>query len=154
MNQLKQLWRSPRPCSVVSLPLITLLAALLAGCQGKISTDSIRTIDPGTLSAWMNAKPDRYLVVDVRRRAMFDQAHIAGATHLDLPDVDPEHPRREWERYSAIVIYGDNPGSIRAEAMTKRFLSIDPTQVYLLQGGFDAWRAGGLPVKRSTTSDQ
>jgi rhodanese-related sulfurtransferase len=46
-----------------------------------------------------------------------------------------------------LVLYGSSPHSLDAEAAAEKLLRAGYTQVYVLQGGLEAWQAAGLPVE-------
>jgi len=133
------------------LPLVSTLAMVLllpGGCQRKISTDSIDFVTPARMGEQIAKDPSKHLILDARPAEAFMEGRIPGAQRISLPEIDTAKLNPEWERYSSIVVYGDNPGSLAAEAVTKRLMSIGYERVYLLDGGFDAWKAGGRPIQR------
>lgn len=141
----------PTPPHRRLLCLIALLGACtIPGCAPKVSTAAIRPLEAAQLARWIADPPRKgggVLIVDARKQSDFDQAHIQSARRLDLPDVPPDRNRDRWSRYSAIVVYGENPGSIRAEALTKRFMQLDAAPVYILLGGFEEWRRRSMPTQ-------
>lgn len=130
------------------LPIVALLLlAALPGCQKKISTDSIAFITPARVGEQIAKDPDKHLVLDARDPQAFQEGHLPGARRISVPDIDPNKRDPLWERYRSIVVYGENPGSLAAEAVTKRLMSAGYGQVYLMDGGFDAWKSSGRPVQ-------
>ncbi len=137
----------PKPALIVAICLLGLLAGL-AACSGKISTSSIETVDASTLAKWIERSPNKYMIIDARRSEALNDGRLPGATTMSIEDVDPQSPDPALRRPSALVVYGTNPGSLRAEAMTKRLMTARVNKVYLLDGGFEAWQSRGLPVER------
>jgi len=124
-----------------------MLLAATQGCASKISTATIRPLESAQLAKWLNNPPKKgILLIDARKQEDFNESHISSARNLNLPDVNPARSNTRWIGYAAIVIYGQDPGSIRAEALTKRFMRLDAAPVYLLQGGFDEWQRKDMPT--------
>ncbi|MEM7754183.1 MAG: rhodanese-like domain-containing protein [Planctomycetota bacterium] len=126
----------------------------LVGCTGPKPTnsDDIRPIALGELRrliAEQAAEPDDdvLFLVDPRRRVQFDAGHLPNAENLFLTDAPPgggRDPRIDANKH--IVVYGDNPGSTPAEAMTKRLISLRYKGVRWFKGGVASWAEAGLPL--------
>lgn len=87
---------------------------------------------------------DRSLLLDVRRRAVYDAADavIPGATWQDPADV--ERWGKQLPADTPVVVYcvyGHEVG--RSTAMRLRAAGIE---AYFLRGGIDGWKAAGQPV--------
>ena len=126
----------------------TAASLILPGCETKVSDNDIRLVSVPKLATWLNENPDRYLVLDARRPPDFDQGHIPSARRIDLTDINPQSPDPSWERFRGFVVYGENAGSARAKAITKRLLQASYPGVTLLEGGFESWERAGQPVAR------
>lgn len=122
------------------------VSLILTACSGKVSDDSIRYLRAGDLARWVAKTPDKYLIIDSRGPEAYDQGHIPGARRMTLPELDPENLDPDWSRYSAIIVYGADPGSEVARAMTKRLIKAKLTEVYQLEGGMLAWKSSGGQV--------
>ncbi|MEJ6782988.1 3-mercaptopyruvate sulfurtransferase [Aminobacter sp. Piv2-1] len=100
-------------------------------------------------------------------RAEYDAAHIPGAVFFDLDlvcDLDSALPHMLpspslFARHAGsmgisaddtIVIY-DGPGFLSAPRVWWMFRIMGVFQVYILDGGFDRWRADGRPVTSEPT---
>lgn len=100
-------------------------------------------------------------------RAEYDAAHIPGAVFLDQdavsdPDSELPHtlpPPRHFARFvgtlgisadDTIVVY-DGPGFFSAPRAWWMFRIMGVYQVFVLDGGFDGWKAGGGPVTSEVT---
>jgi len=100
-------------------------------------------------------------------RAEYDAAHIPGAVFFDqdkvadhssgLPHTIP--PELEFEREASsmgitaddtIVVY-DGPGMFAAPRVWWLFRIMGARQVFVLDGGFDRWKAEGRPVTAEVT---
>src|SRR5690606_12703197 len=122
------------------------LCMVVAGCNTRTSDRSIGYLGVGELSKWLSKSPEKYLLVDARGADEFAAGHIPGARRMSLPDIDERNPDPMLSRYSAVIVYGADPGSDVARAMTKRLLKARVSDVYLLEGGMAAWRSSGGPV--------
>jgi len=100
-------------------------------------------VSPATLLASIGS-PSAPLVVDVRRRAVFeeDKAMIAGATWRDPFAVG------EWEkflpRHRAVVVYCAHGHEISGNASAA--LRQAGVEARYLEGGIEAWRSLGAPT--------
>lgn len=126
--------------------LATAAGLIVPACEKKVSDNNIRLVSVPKLAEWLNEDPERYLVLDARRPPDFQAGHLPGATRIDLSQVDPASPEPSWERYRGFVVYGENAGSARAKALTKRLLQSAYSGVVLLDGGYEAWLRAGQPV--------
>lgn len=95
----------------------------------------------------------KYLFIDSRSEREHAAARIPGARRLDTWDLDPKDPDPAYDNYSEIIVYGQNPGSPRAEALTKRFYHSKQDHARLMLGGFDEWLRQGHPVEKSPTGE-
>ncbi len=110
----------------------------------------------------------RVTLLDLRPAESFAQGHLAGAVHLDLfgvslIDTDPaplkaflwivEHllASRGVTADQPVVVYEDNSGLRAARAFWFLEMFGHPN-VRVLDGGFEAWRAAGLPVTTEVTA--
>ena len=90
------------------------------------------------------AHRDDRRVIDVRRRAEWDEGHIPGAVHLylgDLVNLTRDLPR---DTPLAVQCQGGTRSAIAASLLQANGF----TNVANMSGGFDAWQAAGLPVER------
>lgn len=83
------------------------------------------------------------LLIDVREADEYAREHIVGARHHAL------------SRIAAPLDHGDAPAVIfhcrsgnRTAAAAERLASLAGTEVYILDGGIEAWNAAGLPVAK------
>ena len=95
-------------------------------------------------------KPDALHIIDPRSPSEYAQTHIAGAENLLLQNVsDTQHsldPR--LAAFKLLVVYGNDPGSAVARAMTKRLLRAGAKDVKLFLGGMVEWSKAGYPVEK------
>lgn len=145
----------PRPCFPrLCLAVVGVIVGVLSGCNNNVSDRDIRTIplaDAARLHARAVGQPQAALFIDPRPETAFAEGRIPGARHMTLDRVDPNRGKDPaLDRYEALVVYGDNPGSAVARAMTKRLLAVGfkSKKVKFMEGGLEGWRAAGLGVER------
>jgi rhodanese-related sulfurtransferase len=108
----------------------------------RAATGTVRTVDPRTLKAWLDA--GEAVVVDVRDPAMHAAERIAGAlsvpfgARFDTGALPPDDGRR-------LVLHCEI-GATSAQAAA-RALELG-REVHDLHGGITAWKQAGLPVER------
>ncbi len=133
------------------------------GCARKDVSD--RRIDVISLSEALayheraRGTDSEVLFIDARRSVIYDEGHIRGAVNLRPNDVDLRagaDPRLESRE--ALVVYGQDPGSAVARAMSKRLIEAGYNtmlrrRVKFYAGGFNEWQATGLPVDRNEPAD-
>ncbi len=132
-----------------ALALATGLAALFAlgGCR-SVSDRSIEVVGLSEVQRTVQRDNGKStLIVDARPATEFEAGHIPGAVNLRPPDIDLEDPDPALSKYKAILVYGEDPGSASAKAMTKLFLRAKYKNVRMFSGGMQAWRGAGLPVE-------
>src|SRR5690349_6836486 len=84
-------------------------------------------------------------IVDVRRPGEWDQGHIEGAHLLPLHQLAAKLGEIEHSRPVAVHCKGGYRGVIACSLLQRAGFD----QVMNLTGGFDAWRACGLPEAKS-----
>jgi 3-mercaptopyruvate sulfurtransferase SseA len=90
------------------------------------------------------------LLIDPRAPKFYAEGHLPGARNLRLPDVREDEPRDPaLERYSRLVVYGENPGSAVAKAMFKRLLAVGYSGIRFFPGGLAEWRSSGYEAHTS-----
>jgi rhodanese-related sulfurtransferase len=125
-------------------------AGLAGGCEVKVTDADIEPITlPALRKVMEDERPDRWVLVDSRSAAEHERGRIPGSINRPLAtvsgrkaDIDPA-----LGRYSTIVVYGNNPGSAPAKAVTKRLLASGYSGVFMYFGGLEEWRRTGLPVE-------
>jgi len=93
--------------------------------------------------------PRDALFIDARAPKYYTEGHIPGAVNYLLFDFPQKAPVRESvEAYDQKIVYGDNPGSVEANALTKRLMANGYSGVKLFAGGLEEWAQAGLPVEK------
>jgi rhodanese-related sulfurtransferase len=82
-------------------------------------------------------------LLDVREEDPFAQEHPLWAANLPLSRVELDAWRRMPRRDTLIVVYGAHAGTDLAPLAAQRLQALGYTQVHLLEGGLEGWRAAG-----------
>jgi len=129
------------------------LTLLLPACDKSTKDSDISDLSAAATQRLLHDsksknKPDLVLLVDPRSPREFAQGHIPGAKNIQLDEIKPGESRLvAYDKYDTIIVYGSDPGSPIAKAMTKRFLMNDYREVYRLQGGLKEWIESGGQVE-------
>lgn len=137
-----------------ALVLLALVAALCQGCTNNISNADIKPISLIEVrEAMASGKEKAILIVDARSGRAFAEGHIPGAVNISIASVSEREPTRDKriEAYKVLAVYGDDPGSPAAQAMTKRFMILGYDDVRMFMDGLAAWRRAGLKVEQGGT---
>jgi rhodanese-related sulfurtransferase len=127
----------------LSLGLAALTVAILNNEIARLLT-GVKRIPPARLTALVNR--DNALVVDLRPIAEFEKGHIAGAKNVQPSQFDPEHKQLAAARARPVVLVCKAGQS--AGAAAKRLKQAGFEQVYVLEGGIQAWQQADLPLAR------
>ncbi|HVZ94394.1 MAG TPA: rhodanese-like domain-containing protein [Phycisphaerales bacterium] len=122
---------------------------VLAGCP-QIDSQMVRDRAIGVAEAAKDFRTggDKYLFIDARTADEYAKSRIPRARHMDPWNVDIHDPDPAFDEYKELIIYGQNPGTVRAEALVKRFYHAKQDHARLLEGGLDAWTKNGNPVEQ------
>lgn len=137
--------------SYLKAPLLVLffVALLAGGCSPATSDETIVRIDATTVTDRLSGKRAAdTILLDSRSQADFDAGHLPTAVNMRIEDLSSGRTTG-LQRYSTIIVYGQNPGSATAMALAKRLVSLGYSGVRLYEGGVDAWRSAGLPLERT-----
>ena len=126
---------------------------LLGGCGQGISDKTIAfsTLDEvRELQAQDAADPRTLVLIDPRPLRRYAEGHIPGALSLQLSET-PTYGGRDARLmgHANLIVYGENPASPTARAMTKRLLAIGYTGVRMFRGGIEEWIRADLPIEQS-----
>lgn len=114
-------------------------ALLLLGCQGNDYT----ALSPDTARAAYQANPASFL--DVRSQAEWDGAHLAGAQHIPLDQLEQKIASVFPDKNQPIVSYCRS--GRRASAATQTLLAMGYKQLsVVVPGGYAELKRAGLPV--------
>jgi len=83
------------------------------------------------------------VLIDIRESKEHASENIPGARHVALSQIDAAHPAREGD---TVLIFHCKSGA-RTKMNAQRLAAASgECDVYLLEGGIEAWKRAGLPV--------
>jgi rhodanese-related sulfurtransferase len=127
----------------LSLGLAALtLAILLNELAGRFA--GYKRVPPAGLTGLVNR--ENALVIDLRPIAEFEKGHIAGSKNVQPSQFDPEHKQLATARALPVVLVC-KAGQSAGDA-AKRLVKAGFQQVYVLDGGIQAWQRADLPLAR------
>ena len=91
-------------------------------------------------------KAKKVLVIDVRTPAEYSEGHIDGAKNIDFRDNKFEAGLAALDKKQPVLVHCAAGG--RSTSSLKVFEKLGFTNVTHLDGGLNAWKAEGLPVKK------
>ena len=128
----------------VGLALLSGLAFGAPASAGHAWGTPVLTIDADSLQQ-LARQGRSILAVDLRAPEAFQAGRLPGAQSIPLTTLTAR--QRELPGDSLVVLYGAD--SVDEVAAAFRYLrAAGRTNVVVLEGGFDAWRAGGYRVER------
>jgi rhodanese-related sulfurtransferase len=124
----------------------TALALVLAGpaAAGHPWLPPLLTIDPESLVR-LSAAGRPVVAVDVRPSEAYRRGRLPGARSIPLPSLTAR--RHELPAGAIVVVYGAE-GLEEAVTAYRYLRGAGHTDVFVLEGGFTAWRAQGRRVER------
>lgn len=102
---------------------------------------TLTKIDPQTLADGLRS--GKFHLIDIREADEFAREHIAGAVSIPLSQVEQADVKIEAGR---TAVFHCKSG-MRTEANCARLASRIDGDALLLDGGLDAWKKAGLPVR-------
>ena len=121
--------------------LAVAVAAVFAAACGV--SNSIPTISGNDLSSKLNF--ENVWVIDTRDPEKFDESHINVGGSISV--VDMEHSFRSAKPEELIVVCGTDDNDPSAMALAKQLKERGYQRVFVLEGGFAKWAAGGGTVR-------
>lgn len=138
-------------CRCVALATGGLFVSSMIGCGDNVSDKSIEFVPMAEVRNKLNSgKPEAMVLVDPRGTAEYASGRLPGAMSLQLSEVAEEKDSLDprLARYKQIVVYGNDPGSAVARAMTKRLIRSGAKNVRFYSGGVAEWTGAGLELER------
>lgn len=140
---------------VLFVPGMAVAAVLAGGCESRMTDASIRMISVEEVrhltEKAAEGDSEAVLLIDARPASHYAEIHLPGAVNIPLQQIDPERERDpRIRRYENLVVYGDDPASATARALTKRLMSTGYEGVRMFAGGLAEWRARGYPLEEPT----
>lgn len=136
----------------LALILLTFAALAQTACTTEISNADIEPISLAQVrelqAAVAAGKPKAILLIDARSARAYAQGAIPGAINLNIAGVSESETTRDkrLDAYKVLAVYGDDPGSPAAQALTKRLLFVGYGGVRMYMDGYNGWRRAGLPT--------
>lgn len=134
---------------------VALLAALLlSACTTNINDTDVEkeALSLSQVQKMTAANDTSTLLIDARTPQDYNAGHIPGAVNVTVAqisgvdgDIDPR-----IARYSKLIVYGNDPGSIPAMALGKRLIASGYKGVRYYPEGMMGWKAAGLPIETKT----
>ncbi len=90
------------------------------------------------------SKYSNHLVLDVRNQQEWESGHIAGATHLPLPELINQGFSRDPEQHISVICMSGYRSNIAASLLKQRGYK----NVYSVIGGMSTWKAAGYETVR------
>jgi len=132
---------------VALLAVLSTTWTALSGCSSKITDSTVERISVTDTADRVRKSGDSVLILDTRSPADYAAGHVPGARNIALPEVDETDPDPSLRGHKMIIVYGQNPGSGAAMALSKRLLAAEIGTVRLMEDGFSRWKDSGLPVQ-------
>jgi len=131
--------------AIASLALV--LSVLVAGAAEKPASDAsdVKHVDPKQAQPLIAEK--KVVVLDVRTPEEFKAGHIAGATNINFRAADFEKRVADLDKNKSYLVHCASGG--RSTSCLSVLKKLKFESVYHLDGGINAWKKAGLPVKRS-----
>ena len=126
------------------IPILIFIAVFVLSSQGLKGGPEISVKDAAAL---MKGDP-RPVVIDVRERAAYDQAHIAGAIAVPFAEFKGRLGSLKLPKIDPVILYGGGSDDALARDATRILYDSGYQGALTLKGGFDAWRAAGQAVAK------
>jgi rhodanese-related sulfurtransferase len=88
---------------------------------------------------------EEWALVDVREQGAFDQGHVFWACNAPLSHLESIMPELVPRRQTPLVLMDEADDGLARRA-SQRLAQWGYTDITILEGGLQAWRAAGLPV--------
>ena len=99
-----------------------------------------------TLQATQMINDRDAVVVDIRDQADYARGHVINAKSFPAKVLDERKAEIEKLKGKPVIVSCDT--GMRAGASADKLRALGLTDVFVLQGGFNAWRDAGLPVSK------
>lgn len=106
-----------------------------------MTTTKLREIDAKTLKSWLDQ--DKAVLIDIREAAEYAREHIAGSHLVPLSGFNPDDFPKDHDK---IGVFHCSSGNRTCKAAPD-ILRSGFAEIYHLDGGIQAWKKAGLPVK-------
>lgn len=117
---------------------------LILACTNPATESGSSKLAPDAFAAMLKSNPDLPLI-DVRTPEEFQSGHIAGARNWNINDGDLAIKAASLDKLKPVLVYCKVGG--RSQKAADQLVKAGFVQVIDLKGGFDAWKASGMPVE-------
>ncbi|MFM1920281.1 MAG: inner membrane protein YgaP [Candidatus Hydrogenedentota bacterium] len=108
---------------------------------------AIKTITPAEVEACMR-RGEAVALVDVRSPAEHRAVHAVGARNVPLDSLNPDQCKKLCAQTANGKVYVICKSGQRAKAAAEKMAAAVEAEVYVVEGGTDAWAGAGLPVEQ------
>src|SRR5687767_7888110 len=140
---------------ILSAFLFVAFAILMtAGCKEPVQEETAQESTTEDKSTYKEApmiepaefhkgsKKNRSVLLDVRMPQEFEQGHIEGAVNINFFDPNFKNQLLDLDKDKKYYVYCKNDQ--RSERAAEFLLNNDYPEVYVLKGGYEAWKEAGL----------
>jgi rhodanese-related sulfurtransferase len=128
---------------ILAMGFVGLSAAIVINEISRLRR-GYKSASPSELTTLMNR--DNALVVDVSAIADFEKGHILGAKHVALSQFDPENKLLAKLRELPVAVVCRT--GMTSHTAAAKLVKAGFKNVYLLEGGVQAWQSADLPLVR------
>ncbi|MCC5830676.1 MAG: rhodanese-like domain-containing protein [Phycisphaeraceae bacterium] len=123
---------------------VGLLALFVGGCNRGITDDRVSTVGFGHVRDVVAQRDGAVILLDVRRRSDFAEAHIPGAINIPLAEIRAGDPRLSGVR--SIVVYGQTGEDRLSLAAAKKLKHLGYRNVVDYRPGLEEWIRHDAPL--------
>lgn len=95
-----------------------------------------------------NAKPDSFIIVDLRKPDKAQKEHLPKAINLPADNIQAIHAALPSDKNARIILYSDNQKE--AEKVLRSLRVNVHDNLAIMNGGIEAWKAKGYPVESNS----
>jgi rhodanese-related sulfurtransferase len=117
---------------------------MATGYEKLIAEAKKRITEISPTEAAAKSKSGEALIVDVREKDEWDEEHIPDAIHLSRGTVEVDIEEKVPDTNAMIICHCGGGG--RSALATESLQKMGYKNVHSMSGGFEAWRAAGLPT--------
>lgn len=124
--------------------ILLLLLITVSSITNAQQKQKVELVPPAAFEKKMAAQKGQ--VIDVRMPKEFQAGHIAGAVNMHVYDKDFEQRLDKLDKNKPVYVYCKAGG--RSAEATETLKSKGFKTIVELDGGMDAWKEAGKPVKQ------
>lgn len=128
--------------------LVFLSFIIFTATGAALAEDNLGTVNANDLKALKDSS-EAFVLIDSRRSDQLQQGIIDGAVHLSVGDTTGEKLATvAADKSQKIVFYCGNVNCKASTIAGKKAIEAGYTNVHKYPGGFDEWKAKGLPTSQ------